>query len=1189
MLYFCRQNKTNMETENINAMISSYERIEGEYSFKEFLKEANIKEGTYKCISDLLVRSWQTITVTLTEEQIKTLNYIRDNNRHQVNLECADPITKKMTISGLETIFGEMCQLKDERGKRLWLTEDGNLERFWGKDNKEQLDNYDYIANILAEYKDNKKNDIRLSFNQKSLDFTDDDVRQSIYAFFGLIRNDQEVVDYINTLLSVIDSKGQINTKSTDELLNSEKAPRFIARSFVSIVKPDFINKNDNIRYNYKDIWKTSNQDNVKYADILNKVIILFLNESSKPYHFWSNFLKFLNVLRLLRNALSHYKGSLVEEGEQLPVACFILHSYVGTFLAITKNLQNQDALLPYDERQKTLTVYYKQDLNRNLFRNDKGEELSDEEEEEILKNLPKPRLFRVEKVEVEPFDLSKGYVRYPIERGPGYTISWGEGKSAVEVSIPYDTLWKSASSNPIAIWNGVKYYFFSDLSTVYAELDPYIQNAQKKDVEALTGLVKTLNGIVSNLGSSTDANTEIVNGLKASVEKIQDKLNVINEGIKKGNKQRNVIIAMLGFLCVIIAIWFIFDLNDRFPFLSSNDDPKTLIEKGNQYLREGDELFKNAFLNGVSHDEPHSYQEQESRFVEAAASYRRAIRKYEDILAIDSLNVEANINLAKMLLRGKGCYDPILAEKYAKRVSNEKSGEGLYLYLLFYNGKIDEATNILKKIDKVVSRDEYIELVDALLKIYGTNKRSTQEIQDLFYKIMNLEIPEARFWISVITMNGVKAQNSSEIDNYLISPSPIEGAFSFNGLARLFCYPYAMTPFSNFLEGIGQIEFSITNGFFAEMIGIKECAPITWYRMLKYYDIEKFGPQKKAQFEKVARETRHQGGLAAEFVGFCQSLYNLNMEDINEAIKLSENLDSLLASVKNRRDVYLKDETLGILQNIQVTLNLISGDYSTATDLAMELDDCRDSIAVSNYLLGICYAKGYGGTIKDSIKSDSLIRSSAEKGYIAAIFTQLRKEEPTGKWVVTQKWPDINYKDTKHDVGVSRHNSNTITLGASGQISEFHYSKYAIVPESIWKKSPSLSMILDSYWSPYYGNEISPYIYYCPKEYQIMCEVRRTAFEKRNGIWFLKDLLKAVEEDLINKLDIGLTYAINNNQRQIALIMIAMRDELAKDYFNYDYSKYITKPFVDWILEDFKGNGALDLSYKMVDPLYAY
>lgn len=689
-----------------------------------------------------------------------------------------------------------------------------------------------------------------------------------------------------------------------------------------------------------------------------------------------------------------------------------------------------------------------------------------------------------------------------------------------------------------------------------------------------------------------TNQYNELIELIKKHLTVDEDRYGVIIEiaknylaEIEKQNKKSKRNRAICGVLSVFIlaSLIYVISFTHAMEFFMT---PEEVCAKG-------DELFRKAFVNGISHDEPHSFREQESRFIEAAATYRRAIKKYEDILAKDSLDVDANIGLAKMLMRGKGQYDPFLAERYAKRVANDRNGEGLYLYLLFYNGKISEAEARLRKIDTVLSRDEYMELVDALLKIYGTNNGSAQEIQGLIYKIMDMGIPEARLWFALIHKTGIKAQGSSGTSSYLIHPSPLESAFTFNGLARLFDYPWAMTQYSNFLEGIGQFEMSITSSFFAEICGIKESAPITWYKLLKYFDIEKSGPEKRTLFEKVARETRRQGGLPSEFVGFWQSIYNLNVEDVNEAKRLLIDLDSLLALVKKSHDVYIKDETLGTLYGIQVSLNLIAGDYSTATNLAMKLDDCSDSIAVSDYLMGVCYAEGYGANIKDSLKSDSLIRQSADRGYIGAIFTQLKKGEPIGKWVIEKQWEtSLNDKETKQKAGVSQPHTNDIILGVGGQISTFQFSKYANIPDSIWQKSPLLSMILDNYWAPYYvemKNEISPYSYYCPKEYQIMCEVRSAAFEYKDAIWILKELPKAVEEDLITKLDIGLTYAIDNKQSQIALIMIAMRDELIKDYNNYDNSRYITKKFVDFILEDFKVSGGFDLTYKMTYPLYAY
>ena len=71
------------------------------------------------------------------------------------------------------------------------------------------------------------------------------------------------------------------------------------------------------------------------------------------------------------------------------------------------------------------------------------------------------------------------------------------------------------------------------------------------------------------------------------------------------------------------------------------------------------------------------------------------------------------------------------------------------------------------------------------------------------------------------------------------------------------------------------------------------------------------------------------------------------------------------------------------------------SDDFSEAVRLAMQRDNCTDSIAVADYLKGVCLAKGYGCQ-KDISKSDAFILSSAERGtYTEALFTNIKRHPP--------------------------------------------------------------------------------------------------------------------------------------------------------------------------------------------------
>lgn len=622
----------------------------------------------------------------------------------------------------------------------------------------------------------------------------------------------------------------------------------------------------------------------------------------------------------------------------------------------------------------------------------------------------------------------------------------------------------------------------------------------------------------------------------------------------KEKSKRKNVwgIVAGFSFVIILLLTNLYFNTNG-FASLFQSNDPIALIEKGDEWLKKG-EIEK------------------------AGESYRDAIKVYEKILAKDSNNVDANIGLAMLLMRGKGEYDPIRAKKYAKNASKDMSssgrrGEGLYAYLLTMNDDTETAKDFIKK-KKSSDKDDYLRLAQIKLKIYGQYGTDLKdlEIKALFDSLQTMDIPEAAMEMAFIWMNGIKKDNNDDI--YIITPMPIYGAAVLNTIANDSLLPLAMAKLSDFFFLI-QNEQSINYGLTAIACGVKDYSPILRMHILQDYDIEKFDEETYNYFEKITRITGQQDGIDTEFSDFMQEFcnYNSKEKDVSED-ELLKDLNSIIALVEkefkknNNCNKMINSNTLDILKRMQVSLYLKSGNIRQATKIAMQINDFNDSIAVSDYLLAICYDKGWGDYPIDSMYRDSLINSSAEYGFCEAIYTRLRKNRPMKEFIEANVKPGTSQllyytpsSSMNEYIDDMEEGLVLVPVGADGKsekikngIHRYMVSTDADVADSIWKKSPKLAMELADYWFPYYYHNdiVSPYLDYCPKDFQAMYNAVSIAYEhqqQKDGrySYIIKEQPRAILDDLVIQLQIGLAEAINNRKIKMAHHLVTLLVEIGK------------------------------------------
>lgn len=611
--------------------------------------------------------------------------------------------------------------------------------------------------------------------------------------------------------------------------------------------------------------------------------------------------------------------------------------------------------------------------------------------------------------------------------------------------------------------------------------------------------------------------------------------------------------------------------------------------------------------------------------FEKAGDCYRQAIKCYEDTLSKDSNNVNANIGLAMMLMRGKGDFDLVRAERCARRAASDTTqsrGEGLYVYLLTRNNRCDEAKKWLQQ-KMYQACDTYAQLAENLLIVLGKmGQQSPETIKEAFQNIREMKNQEAMFEYANLAMDGIK----DECDHYVITPRPILGAGLMKGLADDSISPIGMAIVSDVHALLNEPQPSMDYTYRSLACGCNIAAPVLRFRMLNYIDLAASDEKIRTIYDKISKLTTQQNSLVANVTDYMQEEQKYRQGKGGLTLtQLLTDLDTLIVRVEKDNTEELGSTAENIFRH-RVTLCLENGDLGRATSLAMQLDDCSDSLAVCYYLQGICHAKGYGSYAKSLEKSDSLINLAAERGYVEAIYTRLRRHDDERKWLVeehevqednktgyssSQKPAVLDYvpsnESTVKNANTKIDNEQTdfddidmsIQLGVSSSFSfktiKRKYSlviyPYADVAEHFYQESPRLAMALDDYWFPYYNanHQLSPYLKYCPTEFQVNNQVVAKAFDYNfdgeNQSYTWKQLSMQEKQEIIELLESGIASALNNWNGQMARHLVSLRVMLS---YAYHIDIQAMPSYEYFMSEDYK-NGQLKLFKRIESPVYAY
>lgn len=398
-----------------------------------------------------------------------------------------------------------------------------------------------YICDILGE-------GARLSYNNKKnkskdYDFTDKEADQAISGFFETMKQKgekkEDILKHLELLYLIIENEGH-DPNVVDNIFKIDIVQDAIADHFLGLVTEDFKKAiEERIALEQKD-----KKNSVFF--IANKKIsyLLYENPQAIRYHYWWNMYTFLEIQRLLRNAEAHVKRELTDGNNGRAIACFMLYTYIGTFLALSKNLELCEAYKPVP---RCLRVFFKPGVSKE-FKEGNGKEV-------IKESFPKIRLFEVieDGTEKEIFRNEEAsgdvYLGFELEPGKSYKIECG----SVNTHIPDDIVNKPVKS-PVAIWNDFKFSFALDLSRVHGKFNPYVDNAILELLEKGNKQREELLGHARNTEDSNERLVELTETLVESEKKRTSK-EAEKEERRKAEETKRKTIWSIGVGLVLIAL----------------------------------------------------------------------------------------------------------------------------------------------------------------------------------------------------------------------------------------------------------------------------------------------------------------------------------------------------------------------------------------------------------------------------------------------------------------------------------------------------------------------------------------------------------------------------------------------------------------------------------------------------------
>lgn len=541
---------------------------------------------------------------------------------------------------------------------------------------------------------------------------------------------------------------------------------------------------------------------------------------------------------------------------------------------------------------------------------------------------------------------------------------------------VEYYVNYKLAVSDQRETKTEFAYNSLSPHAYIHAMGEPEIRHCTEDSTTDKTILFEDLLKEMSRTGDNIE---DIRETNRAILKKQGEQVEILKREQEDRIKREKATARNLFFLAVfvILAVVLYFAIN---PSHKESQNILTIDKIADSFIMSGDSLLQ----IGVK-------QNDFVKCEQAGKAYRTAITKLKD--RAEQLDYNSSIVLCHMYLSGKGCYNLDSAFYYAKKdeVRATKKGQGLYAYLLLKRGEIEKAR---KEVSRAIDSEEpYIRLTKALYDIHNaigstlSFSESKQACESVYQNLSNINNDDANYEKAIIALWGVRTSEDSE---FLIHPNLGEAYNALYALAKR--NPYALLALGDIHNMMGDVYAGLNYHCAAFYCGVQQEAAISInLSMLFNADTFTLTEQGRAIKEIMAGKANVIGGIGGLLSDY---VHYFNNKDYDLAVEAADSLSVLTQETKT--NVCINDSTF--IPTIQITSRLMTGkpkDFSKAVQLAMKRDNCSDSVAVSDYLKGVCFAKGYGCKI-DLSKSDTLILSSAKRGtYTESLVTFVKRHPP--------------------------------------------------------------------------------------------------------------------------------------------------------------------------------------------------
>lgn len=459
------------------------------------------------------------------------------------------------------------------------------------------------------------------------------------------------------------------------------------------------------------------------------------------------------------------------------------------------------------------------------------------------------------------------------------------------------------------------------------------------------------------------EGNVDLVNGIVDLNKKVNEEIGKLKTRVKR--VELKLWIVALFLLCATSITILYFNLGNTTTWIANHFDYEWAYEWAH---RSGDNEI------AYSHARKCEKQKQLSK---AAYWYNKAISRYEDLLAKDSNKIDIIYRVAQMYMRGKGgTLDVEKAYDYMYKVRMTEKGIGLYTLLCVQMKELNKAKNSIKINNKEYKfpKDDYMLLAECIMSL---NK--TDLLMDKQHRNNDMERDYAK---SLKTLDSLSTNENSiareEILLYLADLNKYgyydKNKIKCNLFMSIFLYSVAA-------EEENSLQAQICLKYFFEHDGFDLDKAFYYGDMAWKNGFVNIVPELMKLAKYLKKNPSYIDSLSADF------------HKADDFLKQNMEISLLRKNAQTSQDYSdVGEANTRVMSAFNVNKHWIDETYL----VEMVRDELKANAnmdarikdkAYKNYLEGIKYAKGYG-VDKNLIKSDSLIKLSADSGCVDAVYT---------------------------------------------------------------------------------------------------------------------------------------------------------------------------------------------------------